>query len=168
MMKRLGLLFVNVILGAVAFWTPTLALLPPTTSEKTWLVAGALAPPAALLLFCTLAVRFRKTAVDGPSSCLFALVGIWLTGPSFMTLAAILRTPNLLHTMGPADCAHLALMSLIPPYTLYLAAAQGSGYALVLATILMPVWRHIFESDRWLIPPRLTRRFHLGRSGRRS
>jgi hypothetical protein len=66
--------------------------------------------------------------------------------------------------MTLADYAHLCLMSVFPPYTLYLSAAQGSGYALVLATILMPICHRVFEKGRWVIPPDWKHRLHLHRS----
>ena len=100
----------------------------------------------------------------GPSTCLFALVGVWLTGPWFMTLAAALRTPDIVRNMGLADYSYLAVMSIFPVYTLYVSAAQGSGYGLVLATVLALICHRLFEKQRWVIPPGWKRRIHLGRS----
>ena len=164
-MKNLGLIFANLVLGGAFFWTPTILLFPPTTSEKTWWITASYASPAALLFFCGLAVWYRKGHVGGPSTCLFALVGVWLTGPWFMTLAAAQRTPEILRGMASMDYAYLCLMSVFPFYTLYLSAAQGTGYALVLATILMPVCHRVMERDRWFIPPEWKRRWMGSRLG---
>jgi hypothetical protein len=81
-----------------------------------------------------------------------------------MTLAAALRTPDIVRSMGGADYSYLALMSIFPVYTVYVSAAQGSGYGLVLATVLMPVCYRMFEKERWLIPPDWKRRIHFRRS----
>ena len=162
--KRLGFVFAGLVLGAVCFWAPTVVLSPPTTSERTWWITASLVSPVVLLIFCGVAVRYRKGRVGGPSSCLFALAGVWLTGPWFMALAAALRTPEIVRGMTLADYALLCLMSVFPPFTLYLSAGQGSAYALVLATVLMPICHRVLERDRWFIPPELKLRLHLSRS----
>jgi len=163
-MKNLGFVFASLVLGGVFFWAPTVVLCPPTTSEETFWITASWASPVVLLIFCGLAVRYRKGQVGGPSSCLFALVGVWLTGPWLMALAAALRTPEIVRVMTLADYAQLCLMSVFPPYTLYLSAAQGSAYALVLATVLMPVCHRVLEKDRWFIPPDWKLRLHFRRS----
>ena len=160
-MKSFGYVLANLAIGGAVFWAPAILLFPPTTSDRTWWITASFASPVALLIFCRVATRYRKVTVGGPSSCLFALVGIWLMGPWFMTLAAALRTPEIIRGMTLVDYAYLGLMSVFPPYTLYLSAAQGSGYALVLATILMPVCHHLFERHRWLIPPGWKRRLYF-------
>jgi hypothetical protein len=162
-MKSLRSIVATLVLGGALFWAPTLALFPPTTSDKVWLIAGSLVSPAVLLAFCSVALRLRRGSVSGPSTCLFALVGVWLTGPWLMTLAAVLRTPHIVRSMGPADYSYLALMSVFPPYTLYVSAAQGSAYGLVLATVLMPICHRVFEKQRWLIPPGWKRHIHFYR-----
>lgn len=163
-MKSLRFILANLVLGGAFFWAPTLALFPPTTSEKAWLIASSLVSPAALLAFCGVVLRLKRGHVSRPSTCLFALAGVWLTGPWLMTLAAALRTPAIVRSMGPVDYSYLALMSVFPPYTLYLAAAQGGAYGLVLATVLMPICHRAFEKQRWLIPPGWKRHIHFYRS----
>ena len=163
-MKSLGFVFASLVLGPVLFWAPTLVLCPPTTSEETFWVTASWTPPLLLLIFCGAAVWYRKGRIGGPSSCLFALVGVWLTGPWFMALAADLRTPEIVRGTTLADYAWLCLMSVFPPFTLYLSAAQGSAYGLVLATLLLPVCHCIFEEGRWFIPPQWKRRLHFRRS----
>jgi hypothetical protein len=60
-----------------------------------------------------------------------------------------------------SDYTPFLLMSVCPPLTLYFSMMQGNVFALVLATILMPVCHRVFEKDRWLIPPGWKRRFHF-------
>jgi hypothetical protein len=95
---------------------------------------------------------------------MFALVGVWLTGPWFMSLAAILRTPAIIRDRPLESFAYTCLMTVFPPFTLYFSAAQGSAYGLILATLLLPVCHCIFEEDRWFVPPEWKRRLHSRRS----
>jgi len=158
-MKSLSLIVTSLAFGGLSFWAPTLIFFPPTTSERVWLIVASLASPLAIVAFSALALRMRRSGgADEPSTCLFALIGLWLTGPWLMTLAAALRTPDILRNMGPADYSYLVLMSFLPPYTLYVSAAQGSGYGLILATILLPICHRVFEKGRWVIPPTWKRR----------
>ena len=156
----------SLFIGGAVFWAPTVVLLPPTTSENTWIITVSLLSPAALLSYCWLAIRFRKGTDGGPSSCLFALVGVWLSGPLFMMVAAALRTPQIVGDFSVLEYVYIGLLSLFPGYTLYMAAAQGSGYGIVLGTILAIIGYIALEKDRWLIPPALKRRFHLSRLSR--
>lgn len=164
MIKNLGFVFASLVLGGVFFWAPTVVLSRSTMSEETFWITVSWASPLLLLIFCGLAVRYRKGRVGGPSSCLFALVGVWLTEPWFMTLAGALRTPEIVRGMTLADYVQLCLMSVFPPYTLYMSVWQGSAYALILATVLMPVCHHVLERDRWFIPPEWKHRLHFRRS----
>jgi hypothetical protein len=75
-----------------------------------------------------------------------------------MALAAALRTPE---DLTLADYAQPCLASVFPPYTLYMSAAQGSGYALIAATVLLPICHHVLERDRWFILPEWKRRLHF-------
>lgn len=140
------------IAGGIAFWAPTVALLPPTTSERMWMVAVSLVSPAALAACWYLMVRLKKRG-EGPSSSLFALAGVWVSGPLFMMTAAAIRTPGMLHDFNGLEYAYVWLLSLFPGYTLFLSAAQGSAYALVLGTILMVACHVGIEKEQWLIPP---------------
>ena len=65
-------------------------------------------------------------------------------------------------TLG--EYALFCLMTVFPPFTLYLSAAVGNAYGLVLATALLPVCHFLLEDDRWFIPPAWKRRLHFRRS----
>ena len=103
----------------------------------------------------------QEGTTGGPSSCLFALVGVWLSGPLFMMLAAGLRTPDMVRDFSVLEYGYIGVLSLFPGYTLYMSAAQGSAYGLVIGTILAIICHVVFEKDRWVIPPSWRRRFHL-------
>lgn len=116
------------------------------------MVVVSLVSPAALAACWYAMIRLRKRG-EGPSSSLFALAGVWLSGPLFMMTGVAIRTPDMLHDFKGLEYAYVWILSLFPGYTLFLSAAQGSAYALVLGTILMIACHVGMEKNRWLIPP---------------
>ncbi|MFI5116049.1 MAG: hypothetical protein ACHP8B_05050 [Terriglobales bacterium] len=151
----------SVILGGLVFWTPEILFALRIPSEGKWLAEASFAGPLALLAFCAAAAMYRKDMGVGPSSSLFALVGIWLTAPWLMLLGASLQTSGMFQNMRVIDYAYLCLMSVLPPLTLWTSAMHGSAYGLILATIVTIVCHRVFEKGRWLIPPDWKRHLHF-------
>ena len=163
-MKTFSIVMLSLCMGA-SFWLPTVLFLPPTTTERNWLILASLVSPVTLLMVCSLAFWRSRGRRGGPSLCLVALVGVWLSGPWFMAIAAAIRTPSIVHDfITPVGFLYLLVLSIFPPYTIYASAMQGSAYALILATILLLVCRRKYESDRWLIPPSWKRFLQLHRN----
>jgi hypothetical protein len=148
-MKIFASVLIVLMLGGTAFWLPVVVLFPLSASEKTWMLVASFIPPLALFAFCRVACWYVRHKVAGPSMCLFSLIGVWLTGPWFMTLAAALRKPEILKT---SSYAFLSVMSVLPYWTLYMSLMEGSGYGLLIATLLLPFLRYWWERESWLIP----------------
>ena len=89
------------------------------------------------------------------------LIGGWLIGLWLMGFAGTLAS-------GPAckvsDYTAFILISRCPSLTFYFSAMQGSVFALILVTVLMPVCHHLFEKEHGMIPPGWKRRMHFRRS----
>jgi hypothetical protein len=152
----------STIVSGASFWAPNVALFPHIRSMDSFFVEVTFACPAALLATYALVVWLRgRHATSGPFSALFGLIGVWVTGPWLMALAGNLAGARGLHKLS--DYAPFLLMSVCPPLTFYFAFMQGNIFALILATILMPVCHRLFEKGRWLIPPGWKRRLQFRR-----
>lgn len=158
-MKDVRFVLLNVILGGAFFWAPVVLLLSRPLESKGGFIMVTFTCPLALVGFYSVALSRRRGRSGGPSSALFALLGVWVIGPWFMALAGTLAGGPGLHNV--TDYIPLLLMSVCPPLTLYLSFMQGNAFALILATILMLVCHRVFERGRWLIPPGWKRRLHF-------
>ncbi len=161
-MKDFLLALTSLITGGLAFWIPENILLRRVTSGSAWLPASFVGPIVLLSVYL-LIVRYRRSKGVGPSSALFAIVGVWSTAPWLMLLGASLQTPKIFQSMRFVDYAYLCLMSVCPPLTLWTSAMDGTAYGLIFATIMMPVCHLLLEKERWLIPPGARRRIHFNR-----
>jgi hypothetical protein len=152
--------------GAMSFWLPDVALFVAfNRSNYTW-VWMTIACPTMALLFYWWILRRRKGAV-GPSSALYQLLGIWMLGHCFMTVASFL-SPGSRAALTVGELMFLVLTTFLPIWTPLLSAANGSGDGFVLITIALLIFHFWKESDRWLIPPALAfwrkSRFFSGQS----
>jgi len=164
-MKNFWLVLASVLIGGISFWTPNVLLFPRMKSMNTFFAVITFACPLALLVVYGVATWYRKQQEvndGGPSSALFALIGIWLTGPWLMGFAGTLAGGPGFHELS--DYTPFLWMSLCPPLTLYFSAMQGNVLALILVTVLMPVCHHLFEKEHWIIPPGWKPRMHFRRS----
>src|SRR5436190_23417365 len=86
-MKSLWLALASVLIGGISFWTPNVLLFPRMKSMNSFFVEITFACPLALLVVYGVATWYRKQQEvndGGPSSALFALIGVWLIGPWLM------------------------------------------------------------------------------------
>lgn len=161
-MKNFWLALASVMIGGISFWIPNVLLLPRMKSMSSFFVEITFACPLALLAVYGVATWYRNRhehAQSGPSSALFGLIGVWLIGPWLMGLAGTLAGGPGFHKIN--DYTPFLWMSLCPPLTLYFSSMQGNVFALVMATVLMPVCHRMFEKGRWVIPPSWKRRLHF-------
>jgi uncharacterized membrane protein len=161
-MKDGLLALASLIVGGLAFWISEVIVLHLVVSESAWLPASLVGPMILVAFYFVTARQRRKNSV-GPSSALFAIVGVWSTAPWLMLLSASLQTPGMLKHMRFIDYAYLCLMSICPALTLWTAAMDGTAYGLILVTITMPICHSMLEKERWLIPPSARRFMHLNR-----
>lgn len=131
--SRLALSFA--IAGALSFWLPDVAVHfyagRSLTSRHVWAIT-ILAP---ITFFFTYLVA-RRSAVKrdfrwlGPAM----LLGTWVTGGLFITLAATASGSGLVRLHGVRDSLLMIVSSVIPGVTYVLAAYDGSFLALFVTT----------------------------------
>ncbi|MGD0823910.1 MAG: hypothetical protein ABR908_04960 [Terriglobales bacterium] len=139
--------------GAMSFWLPDVALfLAFDRSASPWVWMTIACPAMALLFY--LWILPRREGTVGPSSALYQLLGIWMLGHCFMTVASFLA-PGSRAALTFPELIFLVLSTLLPIWTLPLSAMHGSGFGLVLITIALLIFHIWKESHRWLIPPPL-------------
>jgi hypothetical protein len=160
-MRNVWLVLASVVIGAASFWLPNMVLVGRILESSSAFTTVTLACPLALLAVYGIAIWWRKGTVAGPSSALFALAGVWVAGPWMMVLSTGLSEGAVAHKFGITGYGVLFLMTICPPLTLYFSAMQGNVFALILATVLMPVCHRLFEKGRWVIPPAWKQRIHF-------
>jgi hypothetical protein len=163
-MRYVWVALASAIFGGAAFWLPNTFLVSRILDSTAVFATVTFACPLALLAAYTIVIWSRKGTVAGPSSALFALIGVWVTGPWLMALSAGLAEGDAVHKLGSVGYGSLLLMTVFPPLTLYFSSMQGNVFALLLVTVLMPICHRFYEKGRWIIPPTWKRRIRLGRS----
>ncbi len=140
--------------GALSFWLPSgliFAALDTSPSGVSRWIPMTIACPLVAVGFYSWMWRRRATRQGGPSTALFQLVGIWMLAPLLMYLGSLL-TPGRSHAVSIAELKFLLMVTFVPFFTFYAAAIQGSGYGLLLISIILPIQHLRHESGRWLVP----------------
>ena len=130
---RLAILFA--VAGALSFWLPDLAIHVHAArnfgSQQVWLITVLL--PAIFLIAYVVARWFgAKWNFKWVGAAM--LLGVWLTGGLFTTLAATASGGGFVGT-GVLGSLLIILLSVIPIVTYILAAYDGSLFALLVVTI---------------------------------
>ena len=127
------------LLGALVFWTPNVVV--------HWIIAyrfsGFVVIGLTVLLPATTILFFRM--VSWPSlkqqsrlsQALFAVLGIWITGPSMLTFSSSFCGGGL--TQPDAWRFFVFGTLLFPLFTLVMSAYDGTFFALLLTTLLLPI-----------------------------
>lgn len=127
------------LLGALVFWTPNVLV--------HWIIAynfsGYVVMGLTILLPATTILFFR--AVSWPSlkeqsrlsQALFAVLGIWIAGPAMLTLSSSFCGGGL--TQPDAWRFFVFGTLLFPVFTLVMSAYDGTFFAVLLITVLLPV-----------------------------
>ncbi len=127
------------LLGGLVFWTPNVAV--------HWIVAyrfsGFVVIALTILLPVTTILFFRKFLWPSQlpesrlSHAIFAVLGIWITGPSMLTFSSSFCGGGL--TQPEAWRFFVFGTFLFPVFTLAMSAFDGTFFALLLTTVLLPV-----------------------------
>jgi hypothetical protein len=133
--SRVTLAVLFAALGALSFWLPDVVVHldagPNLDSRHAWAIT--LAAPAMFLLAYVLARRFALTrgfTKLGPTM----LLGVWLSGGLFMTVAAMVAGSEFIGGTGVWRLV-VIFISVIPIVTFILAASDGSLFALLAITM---------------------------------
>jgi hypothetical protein len=127
------------LLGALVFWTPNIVV--------HWIIAyrfsGLVVLGLTVLLPATTVVFFRR--VSWPSlkqetrlsQALFAVLGIWIAGPAMLTFSSSFCGGGL----SQPDAWRFFVFGtlLFPVFTLVMSAYDGTFFALLLTTLLLPI-----------------------------
>jgi hypothetical protein len=127
------------LLGGFVFWTPNIVV--------HWIIAyrfsgfvviglTVLLPATTILFFRTfLWPSLRQESRLSPA--LFAVLGIWITGPSMLTFSSSFCGGGL--TQPDAWRFFVFGTLLFPLFTLVMSAFDGTFFALLLTTLLLPI-----------------------------
>jgi hypothetical protein len=138
-------------LGALSFWLPEIVLYAWTRRELNGKLITFLLPGIFLIVYLLVAIiRPRRTV--RPSAAIFMVLGVIFLGTLAMAIGATVRGAGFLEHPGSTLLAVL-LGTIIPIYAFVGATYDGSLYALVFISILMPVIHLVFERQNWIIPP---------------
>jgi hypothetical protein len=139
------------LLGALSFWLPEIVLYAWTRRELNGKLITFLLPGIFLIVYLLVAIiRPRRTV--RPSAAIFMVLGVIFLGTLAMAIGATVRGAGFLEHPGSTLLAVL-LGTIIPIYAFVGATYDGSLYALVFISILMPVIHLVFERQNWIIPP---------------
>lgn len=144
--------------GGVAFWISDLII--PALDRTEQGGAVTIACPIVLALFYSLVLRIRKGDRTGPSTAIFAILGMWVLALSFTMLAQEIRSEQGLGEFTWGGLGYLLVSSFLPTRVFVLVTLEGSIVALLLGTVAMIVCHFAFERDRWIIPPSLWAALH--------
>lgn len=141
-------------LGALAFWLPEIVLYAWTGQElNRKLVTFVL--PSTLLLVYLLVSMLRPKRISKPSAAIFMVLGVVFLGTLAMTIGATILGAGFREDPVSTLLAVL-LGTVIPIYAFIAATYDGSLYALIFVSILMPLTHLVFERQNWIIPPKKT------------
>lgn len=139
-------------LGTAALWLPEIALYAWQRQElNTSLVTFLL--PSALVSAYLLVSIFREKRIVRPSAAVFMVLGVVFLGTLATTIGATIRGAGFLESPGSTLLAVL-LGTMVPIYAFIAATYDGSLYALIFVSILMPLVHLLFERQSWIIPPK--------------
>ena len=138
-LERAGKAFRYGLLGALVFWTPNILV--------HWIAgyrfSGYIALGLTIFLPVTTILFFRKVWPPLPkphsllAQALFAVLGIWIAGPAMLTFSSSFCGGGL--TQPDAWRFFVFGTLLFPVFTLVMSAYDGTFFALLLTTVLLPV-----------------------------
>ena len=111
--------------------------------------------PGVLLAAYAAVSLIREKRDSMPSAAIFMLLGVLFLGLLAMAIGATFLGAGFRNASLGMLIA-LLVESLIPIYAFIAATYDGSLYALVGVTLLMPLLHLLFERKNWIVPPHKT------------
>ena len=141
-------------LGALAFWLPEIALYVWQRRTLNAKLVTFLLPSTFLLVYLLVSI-LRPKRIPKPSAAIFMALGVVFLGTLAMTIGATILGAGF---RGDAVSTLLAVLlgTAIPIYAFIGATYDGSLYALIFVSILMPLIHLVFERQNWIIPRKKT------------
>jgi hypothetical protein len=141
-------------LGALAFWLPEIALYAWQRRPLNAKLVTFLLPSIFLLVYLLVSI-LRLKQIPKPSAAIFMVLGVVFLGTLAMTIGATIRGAGF---WGHPTSSLLGVLlgTVVPIYAFIAATYDGSLYALILVSILMPLVHLVFERQNWIIPPKKT------------
>src|SRR5271163_4059076 len=141
-------------LGAVALWLPEILLYAIGRHEPSGRLITFLLPSTLLVAYAAvLLIRQKRDSM--PSAAIFMLLGVLFLGLLAMAIGATFLGAGF-RNVSLGMLIALLVESLIPIYAFIAATYDGSLYALVGVTLLMPLLHLLFERKNWIVPPHKT------------
>ena len=142
------------LLGALAFWVPEIVWYAWTRQALNGKVVTFLLPSSFLIVYLLVSILRPKRIVN-PSAAIFMALGVVFLGTLAMTIGATIRGAGFLRHPG-STLLGVLLGTVVPIYAFIAATYDGSLYALIFVSILMPLVHLVFERQNWIIPPKKT------------
>ena len=138
-LARAAKAFTYALLGALVFWTPNVVVHWIVAYRFSGYVVMGLTVflPAMTILFFRMVSRPSLKQQSRLSQALFAVLGIWIAGPSMMTFSSSFCGGGL--TQPDAWRFFVFGTLLFPVFTFVMSAYDGTLFALLLITVLLPV-----------------------------
>ena len=129
----------HMLLGGFVFWAPNVLVhwMRASRFSNFDVIGLTVLLPATTYLFFQMLWWLARNRSDRLSPALFAVLGIWIIGPSMLTLSLIscdrLSRPDAWHffTIGTL---------LFPLFTFLMSTYDGSVFAVFLATLALPIF----------------------------
>lgn len=129
----------HMLLGGFVFWTPNILVhwLRASRFSNFDVVGLTLLLPATTYLFFQMVWWPPRNRYDRLSPALFAVLGIWIIGPSMLTLSLIFCD-----RLSRSDAWHFFTIGtlLFPLFTFLMSTYDGSVFAVFLTTLMLPIF----------------------------
>jgi Na+-translocating ferredoxin:NAD+ oxidoreductase RnfD subunit len=140
------------LIGALAFWLPEIVLYAWTRQALNGKLVTFLLPGSFLLTYLLVSI-LRPKQIPRPSGAVFMVMGTLFLGTLAMTIGATIRGAGFWGHPG-STLLGVLLGTVIPIYAFIAATYDGSLYALIFVSVLMPLIHLLFERQNWIIPPK--------------
>jgi len=129
----------HALLGGIVFWAPNIAVHWITGFRFSYpdAIGITFLLPAATVLFFRLVWWPWRKQDDRLPSALFAVLGIWITGPAMLTVSASFCGGGL----AQSDAWRFFVFGtlLFPLFTFVMSTYDGTLFALLFVTLLLPI-----------------------------